>query len=396
MTNELDRRQLLATLGGALAVAAASPGGARTGPTPPRASGVSRRLKRPFAIGTDNCLQSKNAAGASVLAECLARLERGERTLEAIVAGVEICELDPEDSSVGYGGLPNAEGVVQLDAALMEGRTGRAGGVGALEGVRTPTRVALAVADQTDHHLLVGAGAQTFARQMGFAIEADLNTERSRRAWLEWKRALDPLHWLDPQRPSAGATGLTGEMAAERARHEMIARGELHPLHAFGTIHLSAVARDGAVASCTSTSGLAFKLPGRVGDSPILGAGLYCDAEIGAAGSSGRGEANLANLSCAWIVDAMRRGAHPKDAGLAALERVRARPRPPHLSRPNGEPKFNLQFYVLNLEGDFAGVSLYGDYRGSIATLAIGDPTGLEPLRCDALLESVPRDEPAS
>ena len=389
MANELDRRQLLTTLGGAVAFAAAGAGGAHAERSPARAAGAPRRLARPFAIGSDNCLKSKSAAGASPMTECLSRLEHGERTLDAIVAGIEICELDPEDPSVGYGGLPNAEGVVQLDAALMDGRSRRAGGVGALEGVRTPSRVALAVADQTDHHLLVGAGAQAFARQMGFAIEADLNTERSRRAWLEWKRALDPLHWLDPGRPSPGAA------AAERARHELMASGRLDPLHASGTIHLSVVAKDGAVASCTSTSGLSFKLPGRVGDSPILGAGLYCEAEVGAAGSTGRGEANLADLSSAWIVDEMRRGAHPKDAAMAALERVRRRPRPPHLTRPNGEPLFNLQFYVLNLAGDFAAVSLYGDYRGSIPEFAVGDAHGVELARCDALLENVPKDEPA-
>lgn len=154
------------------------------------------------------------------------------------------------------------------------------------------------------------------------------------------------------------------------------------------------MAHDGAIASCTSTSGLAFKIPGRVGDSPILGAGLYCEEGVGAAGSTGRGEANLADLSCAWIVDEMRRGAHPKDAAMAALERVRRRRRPFHLSRPNGEPRFNLQFYVLSLAGEFAGVSLYGDYRGSLARFAIGDLDGVESRSCEALLESMPREEP--
>lgn len=232
MTKELDRRQLLTTVGGALAAAAAGTVGKAvhaqadrpTGEKDalPAAAARNRSRRRPLAIGSANCLNSKSATGATVMAEALARLDRGERPLEAIVSGVAICELDGEDSSVGYGGLPNADGVVQLDAAVMEASTRRAGGVGALEGVRNPARVALAVADRTDHHLLVGAGAQAFARQMGFAIEADLNTEKSRRAWLEWKQQLDPLHWLDPERQAS---------AAARARNDMVARGWLDSLH---------------------------------------------------------------------------------------------------------------------------------------------------------------------
>ncbi|MGE0639513.1 MAG: isoaspartyl peptidase/L-asparaginase [Thermoanaerobaculia bacterium] len=386
MANELDRRQLMTGLGGALAVAAsaglgAAPAAARV----ERATDGARRRRRPLFVASANALSAKRADGRTPAAEVLARLARGERALDAIVAGVEICELDPDDSSVGYGGLPNADGVVELDAAVMDGTSRRAGGVAALAGVRSAARVALAVADRTDHHLLVGAGAQTFARQLGFTIEDDLNTERSRRAWLDWKRQVDPQHWLDPERRSA---------AAERARDAMVAAGRLDPLHVQGTIHFSAVAAVGTVASCTSTSGLAFKIPGRVGDSPILGAGLYADGEWGAAGSTGRGEANLSDLSCAWIVDEMRRGAHPKDAAMAALERVRRRRRPAQLSRPNGEPRFNLQFYVLEPTGEVAGVTLYGDYRGSVANYVVGDSEGIDLLPCEALLPGVPRDEP--
>ena len=393
MSNDWSRRELFATVGGALLAPSASLATAPDkGSSAPR-----RRLSPPYVVGADNATLSKNAAGTTVAAECLARLARGERTVEAIVAGIEICELDPDDTSVGYGGLPNAEGVVELDAALMEcgapGTKGarRAGGVAALQGVRTPSRVALAVADHTDHHLLVGAGAQRFARQMGFAVEDDLNTERSRRDWLEWKRRIDPKHWLDPERRSAGDEHAF-EADAVAARSAMVAEGRLEPRHVFGTIHLSAVGANLDVASATSTSGLAFKISGRVGDSPILGAGLWCDAGVGAAGSTGRGEANLQALSCAWIVEELRRGAHPKDAAMRALARARDRNSASHLRTAAGEPAFSLQFYVLDLAGNVAGVSLYRDYRGSIARYAAGDREGVELHECEALLERFPSD----
>src|SRR5205823_11121807 len=123
----------------------------------------------------------------------------GADVLEAVVAGVNIGELDPEDTSVGYGVLPNAEGVVQLDASVMHGPLKRAGAVACLEGVRTPSLVAKKVMEETDHHLLVGKDAQRFARNMGFKIEDDLNTDKSRKLWLEWKRRTDPLHFPDPK-----------------------------------------------------------------------------------------------------------------------------------------------------------------------------------------------------
>jgi N4-(beta-N-acetylglucosaminyl)-L-asparaginase len=388
MSHDWSRRELLTTVGGALALARSADAAPATPPTPAapspaRPASPVRKLKAPYLVGADNAVKSKNAA-TTVAGKCLELLERGERTLAAIVAGVEICELDPEDTSVGYGGLPNADGVVELDAAVMEGGSRRAGGVAALQGVRTPARVALAVADQTDHHLLVGQGAQQFARQVGFAIEADLNTEHSRRAWIEWKRRIDPAHWLDPERRSA---------LADTARGEMIAAGLLDPLHAWGTIHLSAVGREGDVACATTTSGLAFKLPGRVGDSPILGAGLWCDGAVGSAGSTGRGEANLIDLSSAWLVEEMRRGAHPKDAAMAALARVRARNSAARLRAANGEPNFNLQFYALDLAGNVAGVSLYRDFNGSVAQFAAGDASGVALYECEALLERFPAGE---
>ena len=155
--------------------------------------------------------------------------------LDALIAGVNIVELDPEETSVGYGGLPNADGVVQLDSCCMHGPKKRAGGVAALEGVRTPSLVAQAVMNETDHHLIVGKGAQEFARSLGFKIEDDLNTERSRAAWLRWKRETDPLHYLDPA---------SAQEALRRVELQMIAEGLIEPEHLYGTINCDGVNAD--------------------------------------------------------------------------------------------------------------------------------------------------------
>ncbi|HJQ97509.1 MAG TPA: isoaspartyl peptidase/L-asparaginase, partial [Candidatus Polarisedimenticolaceae bacterium] len=173
---------------------------------------------KPLVIASRNGNVYKNGGQRTAVHEAFQRIVRGDDVLDAILAGVTILELDPTEDSVGYGGLPNGEGVVQLDACVMHGPKRRAGGVGALEGVRTPSLVAKAVMENTDHHLLVGAGAQAFARQMGFTIENDLNTERSRTKWLEWKRRMDPAHFLDPEKRSD---------AGDRAREAMLAAGTL-------------------------------------------------------------------------------------------------------------------------------------------------------------------------
>jgi len=334
----------------------------------PRADGSNGR--RPLVVASANGHRFKNGGPRTCVEEVWERLARGEDVLDAIVEGLQIVELDPAEDSVGYGGLPNAEGVVQLDACVMHGTKRRAGGVAALEGVRTPAKVAKAVADLTDHHLLVGHGAREFARQLGFAIEADLNTDNSRRKWLEWKRRVDPEHWLDPARRDA---------AAERARQSMIADGLLDPEHVYGTIHCHAIGSKGEIAGATTTSGLAWKIPGRVGDSPILGAGNWVDAEAGAAGSTGRGEANLYNLCSHLIVELMRQGKSPKDAALEALRRVCANTLDPRLLRRPGIPRFDLKFYVSNLRGECAGVAMY---QNAEARFTVCDANGprLEPM----------------
>jgi N4-(beta-N-acetylglucosaminyl)-L-asparaginase len=265
----------------------------------------------------------------------------------------------------------------------MHGPLKRAGGVGCLEGVRTPSRVAKAVLEHTDHHLLVGAGAQTFARQMGFAIEADLNTAKSRAKWLEWKRRVDPKHYLDPAKRGA---------AAEEARRTMVADGLLDPHHRWGTINCDAVGPAGEICGVTSTSGLSFKIPGRVGDSPILGAGLWVDDEVGAAGSTGRGEANLYNLSSFLIVEEMRRGRPPKDAAVAALKRVRASTVEKRLLDPEGNPSFQLVFYVVNKKGEYAGISMYASRKGKPERFAVCTEKGPELVACDGLLGEAPAE----
>src|ERR671912_304825 len=299
----------------------------------------------------------------------------------AAVAGVNIVELDPEESGVGYGGLPNADGVVQLDASVMHGPTKRAGAVACLEGVRTPSLVAKRVMEETDHHLIVGKDAQMFARNMGFKIEDDLNTERSRRAWLEWKRRTDPLHYLSPIKKQA---------ALRQVELDLIAEGFVDANHFYGTINCNGVNSRGDVCGVTTTSGLAYKIPGRVGDSPILGAGLYVDGEVGAAGSTGRGEANLFSLTSYLIVEGMRRGLHPKDAGLEALKRIKVNT-VPRLLNKRGEPSFNINFYVLNRKGEYAGVTMYSPEKNRVR-YAVCDEKGGRLEFADPLLQGDPND----
>ncbi len=334
--------------GAAMGIAAAAPGrssAAAQGPT------ILTRGVRPVVVASANGNEHKNGGPRTGVAEAFLRITKGEDVLDAVIAGVNIVELDPLDDSVGYGGLPNADGVGQLDSCCMHGPKKRAGGVACLEGVRTPSLVARAVAEQTDHHLIVGQGAQELARRLGFGIEDDINTLNSRRKWLDWKRRIDPEHYLDPAKR---------DRAAAEARAGMVADGLLDPSKMYGTINMNAVSAKGEVCGVTTTSGLAFKIPGRVGDSPILGAGLYVDGDVGAAGSTGRGEANLYNLSSYFIVENMRRGMSPKDAGMEALRRIRANTVEKRLRDAQGRPVFNVTFYVVNAKGEFAGVSLWG------------------------------------
>jgi len=332
---------------------------------------------KPVVVASANGNRFKNGGPRTAVAEAFERMVKGEDVLDALIAGVNIVELDPEDDSVGYGGLPNAEGAVQLDSCCMHGPKKRAGGVASIEGVRTPSLVAKIVLEQTDHHLIVGKDAQSFARTMGFKIEDDLNTENSRRQWLEWKRRIDPEHYLDPKKRAE---------AGDRARVAMIEEGLLDPLKVYGTINCDGVNAKGEICGVTTTSGLAWKIPGRVGDSPILGAGLYVDGEVGAAGSTGRGEANLYNLSSYLIVESLRRGASPKDAGMEALKRIKANTIEKRLLNKDGNPNFYVNFYIVNKKGEFAGVSMYAARRGRPIQYAVCTENGPETRAVDGLL----------
>ncbi len=371
MSSRINRRDFVRR-GAAAAIAAASPRAA-FGQAP---AVVTPRSVKPVIISSANGNSDKNEGPVTCVEKAFSMITRGSDVLDALIAGVNIVELDPTDSSVGYGGLPNAEGVVQLDSCCMHGPKKRAGGVGALEGVRTPSLVAKAVMEQTDHHLIVGKGAQDFARNVGFKVEDDLNTERSRRLWLEWKRRTDPEHYLDPSKRERAGLMATLQMARE---------GLIDYEHVYGTINCDGLNTKGEICGVTTTSGLAFKIPGRLGDSPILGAGLYLDNEVGAAGSTGRGDANLSGLCSFMIVETMRRGMSPKDAAMDILQRIRKNTIEKRLLDESGNPSFDIDFYILNAKGEYAGVSL----RPS--TYAICTENGPQTLPTEALLPPRPR-----
>jgi N4-(beta-N-acetylglucosaminyl)-L-asparaginase len=250
-------------------------------------------------------------------------------------------EDDPEDITVGYGGLPNERGVVELDASVMHGPTGQAGAVAALRGIRNPSSVARLVMRQTDHVLLVGEGALEFARAQGF-VEENLLTEKSRRIWLHWKQTLsDKDDWIPPPET---------DWSREVRDYFKVQ----------GTIHCSAMDAAGNLSGVTSTSGLAFKLPGRVGDSPLVGCGLYTDNDAGSCGSVGRGEAVILSAGSHSVIENLRRGMAPEQAALTVLEWIADHTKLHRLRNARGRPDFNVSFYVLDKQGRHAMASIYG------------------------------------
>jgi N4-(beta-N-acetylglucosaminyl)-L-asparaginase len=333
---------------------------------------------KPIVISSANGNRFKNGGNVTAVQKAFTMMTQGADVLDAVIAGVNIVELDPLDDSVGYGGLPNADGVVQLDSSCMHGPKKRAGAVASIEGVRTPSLVAKAVLETTDHHLIVGKGAQDFARNMGFKIEDDLNTDHSRKQWLEWKRRVDPAHYLDPA---------TRSEAGRKAALEMYAEGLIREENLHGTINCDGINSRGEICGVTTTSGLAWKIPGRVGDSPILGAGLYVDNAVGAAGSTGRGEANLYNLCSFVIIEEMRRGASPKDAGMEVLRRIKNNTVEKRLLNSRGLPNFGINFYIINAKGQYAGVTMY-----SGTSFAICNENGPQTIKAEGLLEGKPTD----
>ena len=381
----IDRRDFLRHASATLAVGAVVSNTGTISPFPAPAIQAPGAVK-PVVISDWSGFRYRNGGRENAVEKAFRLITEGKDVLDALIEGVNIPELDPQETGIGYGALPNADGVVQLDASCMHGPKKRAGAVAAIEGVRTPSMVARAVADYTDHHLLAGRGAQDFARAMGFTVEDDLNTEQSRKLWLEWRRRLDPDHWLDPngpaRRPPPQERGQGFADRALEAGRSMVRDGLIPEGSFWGTINCDGINANGDICGVTTTSGLAWKIPGRVGDSPILGAGLYVDNDVGAAGSTGRGEANLFNLSSFLIVESMRRGMSPEDAGMEALKRIKANTVERRLLNSKGNPNFNIRFFVLNKRGETAGVAMYhaGETRYAICNENGAAAVELEPL----------------
>lgn len=351
------RKSMRAGTAGLLAGSAALPESAEASPAPP---------EEPVVIASANGMRS--------IEHAYERIRQGEEPLAATIGGVNLVEEDPEDITVGYGGIPNAEGTVQLEASVMNGPTHSGGAVGVLEGVRYPSKVARLVMERTDHVRLVGEGAQEFARMHGFEIE-DLLTDRARRYWVKWRETLSEEDDYVP--PPNGYDEDLGSLPPEPERSRR-----------YGTIHCSAVDTNGDVAGVTSTSGLFYKIPGRVADSSVHGAGLYVDNEVGAAGSTGRGEANLQNLTTFLVVERMRMGDGPEEACLTACRRVAENTLVDRLLDAQGRPTFNVRFYALTRDGEVGGAEIWG---GS-GEMAVADGDGARTVDLAYLYEESDRE----
>ena len=348
---------------------------------------ASTSVARPVPRSGQPVVSVSSANGLAATKRAYQMVAEGTSPLDAVVEGVAIVEADPADTSVGYGGLPNERGVVELDAAVMDGLTHRAGAVASIRNIKHPAQVARLVAQRTDHVLLVGEGALQFAKAHGFP-EENLLTERARKIWLRWKETLSSEDdWLAPMEDEDKDVAeffrrhsVPGDETAQDLNPGLLTAGNDRRFHRpTGTIHCSALTSSGNIACTTTTSGLAFKIPGRVGDSPIIGAGLYCDNEVGSCGSTGRGEANLQNMCSFAAVELMRQGASPEEAGMEVLRRV-AKTSEPRLLDSEGRPGFGLSFYLMAIDGTYAGVSMWGP-----AKFAVTDASGTRHEPCKTL-----------
>lgn len=292
------------------------------------------RRQSPVAVSSSNGIKAVEIA--------VQRMLKGWRPVDAAVAGVELVENDPNDDSVGLGGLPNEDGIVELDSCVMDGPSGLGGAVASLRNIKNPAQVALKVMRRTDHVLLCGEGALRFARAHGF-VEENLLTDKSRRAWLGWLEKRSQIDdWISPDENGEHGVGWFDKWKEKT-----------------GTIHIGAVSANGDVGSCTTTSGLAFKIPGRVGDSPLLGCGNYCDNDVGTGGSTGRGEACILANGAAFTVHQMALGNSPTDACLETVKRVVRMTKVSRLLDDRGRPNFQVKFYATNKGGEFGGAAMY-------------------------------------
>jgi len=338
------------------------------------------------AAGTRPVMIS-SANGVNALPKGMEVLKAGGDTLEAAVAAVTIVEDDPNDDSVGYGGLPNEEGVVELDASVMHGPTRRAGSVASVQKIKNVARLAKTVMERTNHTMIVGDGARRFGVAEGFE-EMNLLTEHSRKIWLAWK-AKTSFNW----RPGIDSPEWKEYMAQLfDGDAEKIAYAEKRIADPItGTINCLAVNAKGEVSGATTTSGLSWKIPGRVGDSPIIGAGLFVDGEVGGAGSTGKGEENIKISGGHTIVEMMRKGMKPTDACLEALGRV--------ARNYNGDKKklatFHLYYYAVNKDGEFGSASLWknGYEAGKVAKFAVCDAAGSRLETCRPYFDAAGGDQ---
>jgi N4-(beta-N-acetylglucosaminyl)-L-asparaginase len=371
--SKMNRREVI---GAALTVASAS---AVTSAARGQAPAIMSSFK-PLVVAAHNGNRLKNENGETGVEIAYRMMNEGADVLDATIACNNLPENSMEDTSVGYGGLPDANGDVTLDACCMHGPLKRAGGVAYIQGVRAPSHVAKDVMMKTNHHLLAGQGAADFARANGHKIEGDLNSELSFKKYLEWKKRVEE---EGDNRKFAELGPEFIEKKGFEVAFQMAKEGIIDIEHIHGTINCNAINNQGDICGNTTTSGRSFKVPGRVGDSPILGAGLYLDNDIGAAGSTGLGEMNLYHLCSFLIVEKMRDGMHPKDAGIYALRRVRdASIKNPQYLNDKGEISFNLQFYILNKKSQFAGVSMRG---GEGRFYSMCDDNGPKHILMDAL-----------
>lgn len=322
-------------------------------------AGTGLMLGSKFALAEELKIQSKikpvvisSANGLVATAKAMELIRNGADALDACIAGVNIVEDDPNDMSVGYGGLPNEEGVVELDSCVMHGPSCRGAGVASLRNIKNPSKVAKVIMERTDHVLIVGEGALRFAKAHGFK-EEDLLTEEARKEWLKWKEHLsNEDDWLPEHK-------LEDKNIGENLRNY---------IRTTGTINCNAVDTFGNISGVTTTSGLAYKIPGRVGDSPILGAGLYVDNEIGAAGSTGRGEANLLNCSSVMIVEYMRQGKSPEEACLMVCQRIVDHTKEARLLTDDNKPKFNVTFYAINKRSEYGSAAIWSGAKYALNT----------------------------
>ena len=375
-----SRRKFFLTslAGSALASAgklfAGTPGGNGTTEDLAAVSGAAAQGKRPIIISSAN--------GVNALQKGMDILKSGGDTLDAVVAAVTVVEDDPNDDSVGYGGLPNEEGEVELDASVMHGPTGRAGSVASVRRIKNVSRLAKTVMEKTNHVMIVGDGARRFAVAEGFE-EMNLLTDRSRLAWLRWK-AQSSFNW----RPGIDSPEYKEQVAAfydtpeKQAWREHIERVVTNA--PTGTIPCMAVDANGDISATTTTSGLAWKIPGRVGDSPIIGAGCCVDNEVGAAGSTGKGEENIKISGGHTIIEMMRQGKSPTDACLEAMHRVAH-------NYKNDKKKlktFHIFFYALNKDGVHGAASLWNNaYDKTPAHYAVHDGTQSRLVPCTPLFD---------